>query len=74
MIYAGDYAGGDSDEIEYELVIGPMTALTGRLANWGTKVKCPCSCNHRNVGVSQYTRTYMYKSVETRMSIPKHGH
>ena len=33
-----DYAGGDSDEIEYELVIGPMTALTGRLANWGTKV------------------------------------
>jgi hypothetical protein len=36
--HAGDYAGGDSDEIEYELVIGPITTLTGRLANWGTKV------------------------------------
>ena len=30
--HACDYAGGDSDEIAYELEIGPITALTGRLA------------------------------------------
>ena len=36
--HACDYAGGDSDEIAYELEIGPITALTGRLADWGTSV------------------------------------
>ena len=42
-----DSAGGDSNETEYELAIGPLTMLTGRMKNWGTQVSLQLQPRHR---------------------------